>query len=199
MYAIRSYYVHELVVVDAWQQLVGRQGIGQQYLVIAYLGSEVPAGLIVAEAEGLLQLVVDQAADRWREVVEIVVVVLGHRHIVGIQPQAVVQHARLVMQAGQPAAVGLVQAAIVAQVFSVQAAAVAGHRQIAKLGLGHGAPLFHEARGQGHVVIGRQVPVEGRADIRAVVGADGKAGIEQSRLALILDREVDVGESYNFV
>ena len=91
-------------------------------------------------------------------------------------------------------AVRLVVLLVIRQVFEIEAAHVGRIRHVAELDLLHQAPSVHEAGGDGRVVVGGYVPVERLGDVHAVLGALGIAGVEQARLALILDGEVDIGE-----
>ncbi len=69
-----------------------------------------------------------------------------------------------------------------------------GVRHIAELHLLHQAAFVHKTGGDGGIVVRGNVPVEGLGDIHAVAGTLGITGVEQARLPLILDREVDIGK-----
>ena len=192
-----------VVVVDARHQLVGLLGAGQQNLVGPHLGIEVPVLLEVAGREGLLQLVVDLGPHLGGEVVEVVVVPIPHLGVVHRHSQGVVhEHGgvagveQIAMPVGQVVveAVRLVVLLVIRQVFEIEAAHVGRIRHVAELDLLHQAPSVHETGGDGGIVVGRYVPVKRLGDVHAVLGALGIARVEQARLALILDGEVDIGE-----
>ena len=192
-----------VVVVDARHQLVGLLGAGQQDLVGAHLGIEVPVLLVVAGLQGLLQLVVDLGPHLGGEVVEVVVVLVPYLGVVHRHPHGVVHEHGGVAGAQQVTVtvremlieVGrLVVLLVVRQVLEVETPHVGRVRHVAELDLFHQAPSVHEAGGDGGIVVGGDVPVERLGDVHAVLGALGIARVEQTGLALILDGEVDIGE-----
>ena len=190
-------------MVDARHQLVGLLGAGQQDLVGAHLGVDVPVGLEVTGHQGLLQLVLDLGAHLGGEVVEVVVIPIPHLGVVERHPHGVVGKQRgvvgveqvtvTVIQAGI-AGIGRVILFVVGQVLEIEAADVGRIRHVAELHLLHQAPSVHEAGGDGGIVVRRYVPVKRLGDVHAVLGALGITRVEQARLAFILDREVDVRE-----
>ena len=52
-------------------------------------------------------------------------------------------------------------------------------RHVAELILQHGAPVLDKSRGQGHVVIGRNIPVVGSTKIGAVRITIRERGVKQ--------------------
>ena len=190
-------------MVDARHQLVGLLGAGQQDLVGPHLGIEVPALLVVAGFQRLLQLVVDLGPHFGGEVVEVVVVLIPHLGIVHRHPHGIVhEHGgvagteQIAVTIGQVIveAVRLVVLLVIRQVFEIKGAHMGRIRHVAELDLLHQAPSVHEAGGDGGIVVGGYVPVERLGDVHAVLGALGIARVEQAGLALILDGEVDIGE-----
>src|SRR5690606_1815695 len=99
---------------------------------------------------------------------------------------------------GQAAATGGHFAADVAAVVVPPVAAgdrgVAPAADVAELRLEHGAPLLHEARGQGGVVVGGEVQVQGLGVIDAVVVARHDHRVEQAAGAVVGHGEADPGD-----
>ncbi len=67
-------------------------------------------------------------------------------------------------------------------------------RHIAELHLLHQAAFVHKTGGDGGIIVGGNIPVEGLGDIHAVAGALLVTRVKQTGLPLILDGEVDIGE-----
>ena len=97
---------------------------------------------------------------------------------------------RMLMLCREGAAIAAEQG-IVRQVFGVDTPGVVGI-QIAELAAREYTTVFHEARRDGRVTVGRDIPVKRYAQIEAGLIAVADGGREQAGLALVVEREIDV-------